>query len=57
LAAELKNEFGAGVRLIKGKDGIFDVQVDGTLVFSKHTVGRFPDPGEVQGEIRRLRET
>jgi len=33
--------------LIPGGRGIFDVTVDGTQVFSKYEVGRFPAPGEV----------
>jgi len=43
----LKDARGAEVKLIRGSGGVFDVTVDGKLVFSKHTVGRFPDPGEV----------
>jgi len=26
---------------------VFDVEVDGSLVFSKHQLGRFPNDGEV----------
>jgi len=52
LAAELEREFGADVRLIKGKDGVFEVIADGNLVFSKRQLGRFPDPGEVAAAIR-----
>lgn len=33
--------------LLKGSGGIFDVKVDGDLVFSKHEKGRFPEDGEV----------
>lgn len=36
------------LRLIPGENGIFDVTVDGEIVFSKHKVGRFPEPGEVK---------
>jgi len=39
---------------VKGSGGVFDVAVDGRLVFSKHEVGRFPDPGEVVAAIRAL---
>jgi selT/selW/selH-like putative selenoprotein len=39
------------VRLIKGKDGVFEVEADGTLVFSKRRLGRFPEPGEVARNI------
>lgn len=34
-------------KLIKGSGGVFDVKVDGRLMFSKHELGRFPEPGEV----------
>jgi selT/selW/selH-like putative selenoprotein len=40
--------------LIRGGGGIFDVTVDGRLVFSKHRTGRFPEPGEVEGLIRAM---
>ena len=53
MAAELKSEFGVEARLIRGGGGIFDVRVDGDLVFSKFRVGRFPDPDEVETVIRR----
>jgi len=33
---------------------VFDVRVDGKLVFSKHQIGRFPEPGEVEKAIRKL---
>lgn len=37
---------------MKGDGGIFDVEVDGRLVFSKHDEGRFPEPGEVVARMR-----
>ena len=33
--------------------GIFDVEVDGALIFSKYQVGRFPEEGEIAQLIRR----
>ena len=30
-----------------GADGIFDVHVDGELVFEKKMIGRYPDPDDV----------
>ncbi len=48
----MDHEFGAAVELIKGKDGVFEVTVNGDLVFSKRALGRFPDDGEVAGIIR-----
>ena len=48
----MQHEFGATVELIEGKDGVFEVTVDGDLVFSKRALGRFPDDGEVVEAIR-----
>ena len=39
-------------KLIAGHGGIFDVKVDGELVFSKHELERFPEEGEVAGAIK-----
>ena len=47
LAARIKKEFGIESKLIKGKNGVFDVVADENLIFSKHEVGRFPDEEEV----------
>ncbi len=38
--------------LIKGTDGVFDVVVDGVLIFSKHREGRFPDAAEIVTALR-----
>ncbi len=55
MAAELKAAFGAQVKLAEGAGGIFDVTVDGKLVFSKHQNGRFPDEGEVAALVQKLK--
>ena len=52
MAAELERELGVVPRLIEGRNGVFDVTVDGDVVFSKHRVGRFPAEGEVLEAIR-----
>lgn len=44
------------IELIPGGGGVFDVEVDGVLVFSKHKVGRHAEPGEVIEAIRKLRK-
>ena len=38
-----------------GTQGVFDVIADGVLVFSKHSEGRFPEPGEVLRQLRKRR--
>jgi selenoprotein W-related protein len=35
------------VELIASSGGVYEVNVDGTLVFSKKKTGRFPEQGEV----------
>jgi selenoprotein W-related protein len=53
VAAELTEAFPAiEVSLIPGSGGIFEVTVDGALVFSKKRVGRHAQPGEVAEAVR-----
>ena len=33
--------------LIEGAGGIFDVKVDGKLIYSKDRTGRYPEPQEI----------
>lgn len=35
------------LRIIGGEKGIFDVTVDGKMLYSKHAEGRHAEPGEV----------
>ena len=37
----------AAIEVVPGANGIFDVHVDGTLVFTKSMLGRYPEPDEV----------
>jgi selT/selW/selH-like putative selenoprotein len=37
--------------LIKGSGGVFEVVLDGQLLFSKKATGRFPDPQEILAQI------
>ena len=37
----------AGVEVVPGANGIFDVHVDGELVFTKSMLGRYPQPDDV----------
>jgi predicted Rdx family selenoprotein len=38
---------------VTGANGIFDVQVDGELVFTKSMLGRYPDPDDVVPMLRK----
>jgi predicted Rdx family selenoprotein len=35
--------------LVMGSKGVFDVEVDGEVLFSKHAIGRHANDGEVLG--------
>lgn len=36
---------------MKGTGGVFEVALDGDLLFSKKALGRFPESGEVEGLV------
>ncbi|MCU0620137.1 MAG: Rdx family protein [Gemmatimonadales bacterium] len=51
--AELTREFpGIETRLVPSSGGVFEVTVNGHLVFSKKQLGRHAAPGEVARAIR-----
>jgi selT/selW/selH-like putative selenoprotein len=52
LAATIQREFDVQPQLIEGSGGVFDVKVDGQLIFSKHDLGRFPQHDEIVTAIR-----
>ena len=43
----MENVSDADVSLIKGKGGVFEITVDGELVFSKKQLGRYPTDEEI----------
>jgi len=47
LAAAIKKQTQVDPELIKGRGGIFDVRLDGELIYSKHETDRFPEDAEV----------
>ena len=42
------------LRLVTGENGVFDVTVDGDLIYSKAQTGRHAEPGEVLGLFANL---
>jgi selenoprotein W-related protein len=42
------------LEIVPGSGGIFDVHVDGRLVFTKSMIGRYPDPDDVLPLLRPL---
>ena len=55
MADAIGRKFGIDTELIKGGGGIFDVKVDGDLIYSKHDTGRFPEHDEILERIARLK--
>jgi selT/selW/selH-like putative selenoprotein len=49
----LKKELGPDVDvvLVAGSNGVFDVSVDGRVVFSKRESGRFPDADDILNRL------
>ena len=43
----------AAVTLVPGRGGIFEVRVDGDLIFSYKEAGRFPEPRELKDALRQ----
>ena len=54
LEAELKSKFpGVETKLILSGGGVYEIILDGELIFSKKILGRFPDDGEVVALIKQ----
>jgi hypothetical protein len=51
-AAEIREALGIETTLIEGSKGIFDVKVDGSMVYSKYATDRHARPGELVPLIR-----
>jgi selenoprotein W-related protein len=49
--ARIQEARGVEAELVPGGGGVFDVVVDGKLVYSKHQTGRFPDPEEILAKL------
>ena len=49
--ARIQEARGIEAELVRGDGGVFDVVVDGKLIYSKHKTGRFPDPDEILAKL------
>lgn len=56
MAAELKERLGATSEIIQSSGGVFEVETDGVLIFSKKSLGRFPDEHEVLAIVHGLQD-
>ena len=49
LEVELKNNFPqANILLISSGGGVFEISLNGNLIFSKKALNRFPEDGEIK---------
>ena len=48
------DNFGFSSELIESRGGVFEIRVNGNLIFSKKELKRFPNPGEVVQFIEDL---
>ena len=53
MAALLKKHHGIDVELIASTGGVFEVIVDGQLVYSKKATGEFPDEQQLLSQLGR----
>ena len=51
MAAKIKGLVGVDSELIQGKNGVFDVVVEGKLIYSKKETGRFPEDDEILTQL------
>ena len=49
----MKRELGLESELVRSGGGVFEIEIDGDLIFSKRKSGRFPEDGEI---VKLLRE-
>jgi hypothetical protein len=54
LAADIEQELQAPSELVQSSGGVFEVEDKGLLIFSKKSLGRFPEEGEVLGLIHAV---
>ena len=47
LGDEIKKEVDAEIELVAGSGGVFDISMDGRMIFSKSEQGRYPQPDEI----------
>jgi selT/selW/selH-like putative selenoprotein len=52
LQAAIEKEFGVTADLKGGHGGVFDVAIDGDLVYSKDQTFRFPNNEEIFAKVR-----
>jgi len=55
LGDELKKNLGAEIELVAGSNGVFDISLDGNMIYSKFKEGRFPQTDEILARVKKER--
>jgi predicted Rdx family selenoprotein len=56
LQAAIKGKYGITADLVEGIGGIFEVTIDGRIVYTNETTYRFPEDEEIFAEIDAARK-
>ncbi len=51
MAEAIRERFDVSATLVEGRGGIFDVHLDGELIYSKHETGQFPEHDEILAKL------
>ena len=59
MADAISTKFGKNVEvdLIPSSGGVFEVSLDGKLLYSKQSAGRFPNQQEVEGMLASIEQS
>ena len=57
MAETIKKEVGIDAEMIEGAGGVFDVKVDGDLIYSKQETGEFPEHSLIIEKVAALNKT
>ncbi len=49
----MEKKFGADTEIIESRGGVFEVELEGKLLFSKKKLGRFPEEGEIESLVKK----
>ena len=49
----MKKNLGAEIELVAGSNGVFDISLDGNMIYSKFEEGRFPQTGDILERIKK----
>ncbi len=49
----MQKDLGAEIELVAGSNGVFDVSMDGNMIYSKFEEGRFPQTDDILARVKK----